>query len=187
MLAQRTDCSGSMTRFTYDRFGQLLNSVDAKGQLTRRELNDAGQLTEIIRADGSRETLLWNEHGQPAVWRDPLDVTDEQGELRWSGHYGSFGEVTRQTEGFHKFVQQTALHHQPLRYAGQYADSETGLHYNLFRYYDPQIGRFTVQDPIGLAGGWNLYQYAPNPLGWIDPWGLAKNSCVGTPNMLRRK
>ncbi|MCW1777162.1 hypothetical protein NG826_12210 [Pantoea ananatis] len=32
------------------------------------------------------------------------------------------------------------------------------LHYNLFRYYDPQVGRFTVQDPIGLEGGWNLYQ-----------------------------
>jgi uncharacterized protein RhaS with RHS repeats len=34
------------------------------------------------------------------------------------------------------------------------------------------VGRFTVQDPIGLAGGWNLYQYAPNPPGWIDPLGL---------------
>ena len=43
----------------------------------------------------------------------------------------------------------------------------------MFRYYDPQVGRFTVQDPIGLTGGWNLYQYAPNPLGWIDPWELA--------------
>jgi RHS repeat-associated protein len=61
---------------------------------------------------------------------------------------------------------------QPLRYAGQYADKETGLHYNLFRYYDPGVGRFTVQDPIGLAGGDNLYAYAPNPLTWIDPFGL---------------
>jgi len=59
------------------------------------------------------------------------------------------------------------------RYAGQYADSETGLHYNLFRYYDPQVGRFTLQDPIALLGGWNLYQYAQTPLGWIDPCGLA--------------
>ncbi|WP_210501247.1 RHS repeat-associated core domain-containing protein, partial [Pantoea ananatis] len=41
-------------------------------------------------------------------------------------------------------------------------------------YYDPQVGRFTVQDPIGLEGGWNLYQYAPNPLSWIDPLGLNK-------------
>ena len=110
----------------------------------------------------------------------PLDITDEQGRLRWSGHYGSFGEVTRQSEGFHRLTQQTALAHQPLRYAGQYADSETGLHYNLLRYYDPQVGRFTVQDPIGLLGGWNLYQYAPNPLGWVDPWGLSFGSGKGT-------
>ncbi len=62
--------------------------------------------------------------------------------------------------------------HIPLRYAGQYEDRETGLHYNLFRYYDPQVGRFTTPDPIGVAGGFNLYQYAPNPNGWVDPWGL---------------
>ncbi|WP_416410785.1 RHS repeat-associated core domain-containing protein [Pantoea sp. App145] len=102
-------------------------------------------------------------------------MTDAEGTVRWSGQYGSFGEVSRQTEGFYRLPGSASLHHQPLRYAGQYADRETGLHYNLFRYYDPQVGRFTVQDPIGLAGGWNLYQYAPNPYSWIDPLGL--NAC----------
>ncbi|MDE1188711.1 MAG: RHS repeat-associated core domain-containing protein [Pantoea sp.] len=48
------------------------------------------------------------------------------------------------------------------------------MHYNLFRYYDPQVGRFTVQDPVGLAGGENLYAYAPNPFSWIDPSGLSR-------------
>ncbi|MFG5912219.1 RHS repeat-associated core domain-containing protein, partial [Escherichia coli] len=66
---------------------------------------------------------------------------------------------------------------QNLRYQGQYLDRETGLHYNLHRYYDPDVGRFMVTDPIGLRGGLNLYQYAPNPLGWIDPLGLRK--CTG--------
>src|SRR5690606_7693453 len=61
---------------------------------------------------------------------------------------------------------------QPLRFQGQYHDSETGLHYNRYRYYDPDIGRFISQDPIGLLGGINLYQYAPNPVGWVDPFGL---------------
>jgi len=103
----------------------------------------------------------------------PLEATDEQGDIRWSGQYGSFGEVRHQTDGFTRMAQNTALPHQPLRYAGQYANRETGLHYNLFRYYDPQTGRFIMQEPIGLNGGWNLYQYAPNPLGWIDPWGLS--------------
>ncbi|EMH4086295.1 TPA: RHS repeat-associated core domain-containing protein [Providencia stuartii] len=45
---------------------------------------------------------------------------------------------------------------QNLRFQGQYFDRETGLHYNPFRYYDPDIGRFIQQDPIGLAGGLNL-------------------------------
>ncbi|MGS6461972.1 RHS repeat-associated core domain-containing protein, partial [Enterobacter intestinihominis] len=103
-----------------------------------------------------------------------LEVTDERGAVRWSGQYGSFGEVRHQSEGFSRVVNRTAMAHQPLRYAGQYADGETGLHYNLFRYYDPQVGRFIVQDPIGFNGGnLNLYNYAPNPLLWIDPMGLA--------------
>ncbi|MDI9764956.1 RHS repeat-associated core domain-containing protein [Pantoea dispersa] len=64
-----------------------------------------------------------------------------------------------------------------MRMQGQYLDRETGLHYNLFRYYDPDSARFTQQDPIGLAGGLNLYQYAPNALGWVDPLGLSR--CKG--------
>ena len=60
-----------------------------------------------------------------------------------------------------------------LRVPGQYADEEMELLYNRFRYYDPRIGRFTTQDLISLAGGINLYQYAPNPVGWIDPYGLS--------------
>ncbi|MCG8711059.1 RHS repeat-associated core domain-containing protein [Brenneria sp. 4F2] len=48
----------------------------------------------------------------------------------------------------------------------------------MFWYYDLDCGRFTHSDPIGLAGGINLYQYAPNPLTWIDPLGLSK--CDGS-------
>ncbi|WP_461423123.1 RHS repeat-associated core domain-containing protein [Ketobacter sp.] len=46
------------------------------------------------------------------------------------------------------------------------------MHYNRFRYYDPGTGQFTQQDPIGLLGGVNNYQYAANPVGWVDPLGL---------------
>ena len=61
---------------------------------------------------------------------------------------------------------------QNLRYQGQYSDRKTGLHYNTFRHYNPDIGCFTQSDPIRLDGGFNLYRYAPNALIWIDPLGL---------------
>ena len=46
------------------------------------------------------------------------------------------------------------------------------FNYNHFRYYDPETGRFISQDPIGLLGGINHYQYAPNHINWVDPLGL---------------
>jgi RHS repeat-associated protein len=60
----------------------------------------------------------------------------------------------------------------PLRFPGQYYDLETGLHYNLFRYFDPHIARYTSPDPLGLLGGPNPHTYVPNPLESIDPLGL---------------
>jgi len=59
-----------------------------------------------------------------------------------------------------------------IRFPGQYYDAETGLHYNRHRYYHAGVGRFVCQDPIGLLGGPNSYQYVPNPVSWIDPLGL---------------
>ena len=57
---------------------------------------------------------------------------------------------------------------------GMYADLETGLYYNGYRYYYPRIGRYISSDPIGLAGGLNTYSYVGgNPLRYIDPFGLA--------------
>ncbi|NQJ69542.1 hypothetical protein HO543_10530 [Streptococcus suis] len=62
---------------------------------------------------------------------------------------------------------------QPIRFQGQYYDPETSLHYNRFRYYDSDVGMFIQRDPIGLLGGLNTFQYAPNPIHWIDPLGLS--------------
>nr|WP_260337789.1 RHS repeat-associated core domain-containing protein [Pasteurella testudinis] len=60
-----------------------------------------------------------------------------------------------------------------LLFAGQYADNESGLAYNRFRYYDPSTGNYLTSDPIGLAGGETPYSYVQNPWDWLDPFGLA--------------
>ena len=183
-------------RYHYDALGRRTRKIvtTTHGTTDTRFLWQGYRLLQEQQASGLRSTYVYdpNEAWSPLARVDhlrdqssgeiywfntdlngaPLEVTDERGAVRWSGQYGSFGEVRHQSEGFSRLVNRSAMAHQPLRYAGQYADGETGLHYNLFRYYDPQVGRFIVQDPIGLNGGWNLYQYAPNPLGWIDPLGL---------------
>lgn len=59
---------------------------------------------------------------------------------------------------------------------GQYFDAETGLHYNYFRNYDPSTGRYVESDPLGLAGGLNVYAYGNlNPINTTDPLGLRSN------------
>ncbi|MEU7044634.1 RHS repeat-associated core domain-containing protein [Streptomyces varsoviensis] len=60
----------------------------------------------------------------------------------------------------------------PLRYPGQYADLESGLHYNYFRYYDPETARFLTPDPLGLVPAPHHHGYVHNPLTWMDPLGL---------------
>ncbi|WP_437432939.1 RHS repeat domain-containing protein, partial [Yokenella regensburgei] len=114
--------------------------------------------------DGTESPDIYWFHCQPNG--TPERMTDIEGELRWEGQNSVWGKLLREMP--HK----AADYPQNLRMQGQYLDRETGLHYNLFRYYDPECGRFTQPDPIGLAGGINLYQYGPNPLNWIDPLGL---------------
>ena len=95
----------------------------------------------------------------------PEEMTDAQGQLLWQARYRVWGNTVQ--EEYHP----AQLAPQNLRFQGQYLDRETGLHYNTFRFFDPDVGRFTTTDPIGLSGSSNLYQYAPNPIGWTDPWG----------------
>ncbi|QPI53017.1 RHS domain-containing protein [Massilia antarctica] len=112
----------------------------------------------------------------------PNEVTDEQGEIVWATQYKAWGNVLRVVQAAPKrhglaAVEAEAANDvaqfQPIRFLGQYHDSETGLNYNRFRYYDADCGRYISQDPIGWNGGNNLYQYAANPSGWVDPLGLS--------------
>ena len=106
----------------------------------------------------------------------PREMTDQFGNLLWYGEYTAWGRLKKDGR-----VYQNA--HQPFRLQNQYYDRETGLHYNLMRYYEPDTGRFVNQDPIGLWGGENLYQFAPNVQRWTDILGLKPRKPTGVPGI----
>ncbi|STD51883.1 putative Rhs Core protein [Escherichia coli] len=91
----------------------------------------------------------------------PLALISEDGNTAWSAEYDEWGNQLNEENPHH-------LHQLP----GQQYDKESGLYYNRNRYYDPLQGRYITPDPIGLRGGWNMYQYPLNPIQVIDPMGL---------------
>ena len=100
----------------------------------------------------------------------PRFVTNNNAEVVWQNHADVYGYEEPEAEAdFNKENSFT----QPIRFQGQYLDIESGLHYNRYRYYSPKQQRFINQDPIGLVGGINHYHYAPNPVNWVDPFGLS--------------
>ena len=105
----------------------------------------------------------------------PQELSDEKGDVIWLSYDrawgGSFDSLYKQQFVDNFAVKENEL--QPFKFQGQSLDTETGLHYNRFRYYDSDVGMFISRDPIGLLGGSNVFQYAPNPVMWIDPFGLA--------------
>ena len=106
----------------------------------------------------------------------PQELTNDRGEVVWLNYQMAWGGSFSQLNHVYNLdgLDVSADELQPIRFQGQFYDVETNLHYNRFRYYDSDVGMFISRDPIGLMGGFNVFQYAPNPVGWIDPWGLEK-------------
>ena len=112
----------------------------------------------------------------------PAEAYDDSGTLVWKRELDINGKImpagkdrygrTMEDIGEKNFI--------PFRFQGQYEDEETGLYYNRFRYYNPETGQYTQQDPIGLAGGNpTLYGYVYNTLWEFDPFGLDVRNGVG--------
>ena len=153
------------TTFLWDGL-QMIQESSADKRQSLYLYTDEGSYEPLARIDrtGNQEQHIYYFHTD--LNGMPEELTDEAGEIVWECSYQLWGKPIQEIA--HTEIQQN------LRYQGQYLDRETGLHYNTFRYYDPDIGRFTQPDPIGLLGGFNLYQYAPNGLTWVDPLGLRK-------------
>lgn len=85
----------------------------------------------------------------------------------------------RTYDSFGNLVNQTGTTKTPLGFQGKFFDQESGLNYFYHRYYNPAIGRFTSEDPIGLKGGLNLSSFVGNnPINSIDPEGLINQMSV---------
>jgi RHS repeat-associated protein len=100
-----------------------------------------------------------------------------------SKSYNPTQAVIEQNAGSYDYKEdldyQLPNHSCELRFAGQWFDAESGLHYNYNRYYDPNSGQYLSQDPIGLAGGMRTQAYVADPVHWVDPLGLAPCGATG--------
>ena len=96
----------------------------------------------------------------------PQTLSNELGECIWEIKQDVWGEAL-EIKASHNLLEQTNI-----RFQGQYYDSETGLHYNRYRYYEPYSARYVSKDPVGLEGGLNNLAYVSDPNMWVDPLGL---------------
>ena len=108
----------------------------------------------------------------------PLALTDSQGQIQWAARLDPWGNVEEEFNP--NQIEQS------IRLPGQHHDRDTGLYYNRHRYYDPSIGSYINQDPIGLAGGANEYIYPVSPTFKIDPMGLQSGYVDGRLTMADR-
>jgi len=167
------------TWFVWDGM-RMVQEEQSPGQCITTVYEDAGSYVPLARAEhpADERTVRPGQifHFHTDVNGAPEELTTHDGRTAWRARYQTWGNLALEewsTAAQGDPAPQPRV--QNLRFQGQYYDAETGLHYNTFRYYDPDVGRFISQDPIGLRGGLNLYQYAPDPLAWVDPWGLAGN------------
>lgn len=93
----------------------------------------------------------------------PVGVEDSSGAVVWRATIDPYGTAHVSPESAIDFH---------FRFPGHWFDPGTGLHYNRFRYYSPELGRYLQSDPAGLERQFNLYAYPPSPLANVDLRGL---------------
>ena len=161
-----TSTEPKRTRFVWDG-SRLAQEYTYKGSYTHiyTDQDSYEPLAQIFyNAKDEKQYLAYIHTDQIGI---PREMTDMYGNLLWYGEYSAWGRLKKDERVYPNA-------HQPFRLQNQYYDRETGLHYNLMRYYEAETGRFINQDPIGLLGGENLYSFAPNAQGWIDFLGMAR-------------
>ena len=165
-IAKQAGMNGEVEqkRFLWQGLRMLREETPGHSILYLYEPGSYAPLARVDQVEGEGQKVYYFHTDQIGT---PLELTNSDGAVVWQATYRSWG-----------MLEQLDISEveQNLRFQGQYFDVESELHYNTFRYYASDIGRFITQDPLGLGGGVNLYQYAPNATAWIDPWGLSFKS-----------
>jgi RHS repeat-associated protein len=156
----RKEVGRTVTRYVWAGTNLLSETTTDGEKTTRRDfLYAAENPTPLAMRVGTNVFYL-----HPGRCAEPLCATDRHGSVVWRASYSAFGEAHEETADIH----------QPFRLPGQYYDDESGLHYNVARYFDPRLGRFLTQDPLRVSGGagLNFYLYCDgDPLNKCDPTG----------------
>ncbi|MGN8274944.1 RHS repeat-associated core domain-containing protein, partial [Pseudomonas sp. SMN5] len=193
-LSEVRNENGSVVRMTYDPLGRRIAKTehDTHGYplgetrftwdgLRLLQESRYNQTSLYLYTDNTYEPLArvdgYGAHQKVRYYHNDLNglpeqLTEADGHSVWQARFEVWGNTLQETREAY-FIEE-----QNLRFQGQYLDREIGLHYNVLRFYDPDVGRFTTPDPIGLAGGLNFYAYAPNPIGYADPLGLAVDPLI---------
>lgn len=186
----------TLARYIHNAYGERTIKVKEDGSTSTFMYNDIGQLISETQYNAAKEKvkeIYW-------VWLDTLPIaqidipfingvagtqlisyihsdhldtprwaTNQSKQIVWSWQSDTYGNTLANEDPLNVGINTTI----PLRFAGQYFDIETGFHYNYFRTYIPDLGRYSQSDPIGLSGGWNTFSYVGgNPLMKSDMYGL---------------
>jgi RHS repeat-associated protein len=169
--------NGQLVSYGYDAAGRRVRKTTAAG--VTRYLYQGHNLAMVLDAQDSVQTRFFYYPGvdQPYAMKTRAGavyyyVRDEQGSV--VGMVDAAGGVANRYRynpwGEAVLVQEAVAN--PLRYGAREYDAETGLYFNRARYYDPSLGRFASEDPLGLEGGVNKYAYVGNdPVDFLDPTG----------------
>lgn len=155
-LAENPPETKETTIFVYNLSGQILGEYRETGEPIREYVWLGDMLIAMFQGDETY--FVHSDH-----LNTPLALTDQSQNIVWRAEYKPFGMIN-ETVSKIEF---------DLRRPGQYHDSETGLYYNVNRYYSSEIGRYTQNDPAIMLGVSEGYVYVgDNPLSYTDPAGL---------------
>ena len=145
--------------FHYDFEGNIIGESETSGKFLKEYLYMGDVRLAMVDVPDESVYMFINDNlGTPQA------LTDEEGNVVWQAYYKPFGKA---------LINPNSSIVNNFRFKGQYYDSETGFHYNYYRYYNPQTGRYLRPDPIGLLGGINLFSYSVNnPINLNDSLGL---------------